>query len=249
MAIPPLMMMVRQSAFNDDGTPKYGTYMGLAKDKVRPGMLIYKDVRGTYDSETGTYAGPDGIVDQENDQVQLSNRGNIYGFTINAGGEWKGLSLSLQFNANWGGYTTIPSQALGVASGSNIEFYNMPSFWNPDDMYVYQDIYDGNGNLLQKMNHEAYYPNLAYQSVNSVTSSFWRVSAAQVKLSRLTIAYTIPSKWIKSIGINSARVNITGQNLLNFYNPYPDKFTSPLAGTYGSYPNLRKWTIGVNLSF
>ena len=236
-------------AFNDDGTPKYGTYMGLAKDKVRPGMLIYKDVRGTYDSETGTYAGPDGIVDQENDQVQLSNRGNIYGFTINAGGEWKGLSLSLQFNANWGGYTTIPSQALGVASGSNIEFYNMPSFWNPDDMYVYQDIYDGNGNLLQKMNHEAYYPNLAYQSVNSVTSSFWRVSAAQVKLSRLTIAYTIPSKWIKSIGINSARVNITGQNLLNFYNPYPDKFTSPLAGTYGSYPNLRKWTIGVNLSF
>jgi hypothetical protein len=82
-------------AFNDDGTPKYGTYMGLAKDKVRPGMLIYKDVRGTYDSETGTYAGPDGIVDQENDQVQLSNRGNIYGFTINAGGEWKGISLSL----------------------------------------------------------------------------------------------------------------------------------------------------------
>ena len=117
--------------------------MGLTKDKVRPGMLIYKDVRGAYDPETGTYAGPDGIVDQENDQVQLSNRGNIYGFTINAGGEWKGLSLSLQFNANWGGYTTIPSQALGVASGSNIEFYNMPSFWNPDDMYVYQDIYDG----------------------------------------------------------------------------------------------------------
>ena len=32
-------------------------------------------------------------------------------------------------------------------------------------------------------------------------------------------------------------------------NPYPDRFMSPLAGAYGKYPNLRKWTIGVNLSF
>jgi len=231
----------------EDGT--YGTYMGLTKDKVRPGMLIYKDIRGTYDSETGTYAGPDGIVDQDNDQVQLGTRGNIYGFTINAGAEWKGLSLTAQFNANWGGYMTIPSSALGVASNSNIEFYNMPSFWNPDNMYVYQNIYDGKGNLLMKMNHDALYPNLAYQSVNSVASSFWRVSAARVTLNRVTIAYSLPSKWFKSVGINSARVNITGMNLINFYNPYPDKFTSPIAGTYGSYPNLRKWTIGVNLSF
>ena len=231
----------------EDGT--YGTYMGLTKDKVRPGMLIYKDIRGTYDSETGTYAGPDGIVDQDNDQVQLGTRGNIYGFTINAGAEWKGLSLTAQFNANWGGYMTIPSSALGVASNSNIEFYNMPSFWNPDNMYVYQNIYDGKGNLLMRMNHEALYPNLAYQSVNSVASSFWRVSAARVTLNRVTIAYSLPSKWFKSVGINSARVNITGMNLINFYNPYPDNFTSPIAGTYGSYPNLRKWTIGVNLSF
>ena len=42
---------------------------------------------------------------------------------------------------------------------------------------------------------------------------------------------------------------MTGQNLINFYNPYPDSFTNPMAGGYGSYPNLRKWTVGVNLSF
>ncbi len=236
-------------AFNDDGTPKYGTYMGLEKGQVRPGMLIYKDVRGQYNKETGTYDAPDGVVDKDLDQVQLGTRGNIYGFTMNVGAEWKGISLTTQFNANWGGYTTVPSQALGVASGSNIEFYNLPSFWNPDNMYVYQDIYDDKGNLLQKMNHEAVYPSLAYQSINSVTSSFWRISAAQVRLTRLTIAYTLPSKWFKKFGIQSVRVNVTGQNLINFYNPYPEKFTSPMAGNFGSYPNLRKWTFGVNLSF
>ena len=225
------------------------SYMGLTKDKVRPGMLIYKDVRGAYNSETGTYDGPDGIVDKDNDQVCLSNRSNPYGFTINAHAEWKGLSITTQFGASWGGYTTLPAAAIGVASGSNIEYYNMPSFWNPDNMYVYQDIYDGSGNKVMSENRSAYYPNLAYQSVNAVTSSFWRISSASVRLSRLTLAYSLPKEWFKKIGINNVRVNVTGQNLINFYNPYPEKFTSPMAGTFGNYPNLRRWDIGVNLSF
>jgi TonB-linked SusC/RagA family outer membrane protein len=228
---------------------KFGitTYMGMTKDKVRPGMLIYKDVRGAYDSATGTYAGPDGIVDKDNDQVRLSDRSNPYGFTINFGADWKGLSLTGQFSASWGGYTTVPSDALSP-SGS-LEYCNMPSFWNPDNMYVYQDIYDGSGNIVMNANREAKYPNLAYASVNSVASSFWRISSARVALDRLTIAYSIPSSWVKLIGIQSARINVTGQNLINFYNPYPDHFTSPMAGNYGNYPVLRKFTVGVNLSF
>ena len=224
------------------------SYMGLTKDKVRPGMLIYKDVRGDYDQETGTYAGPDGIVDREMDQVQLGTRGNIYGFTMNMGADWKGLSLTAQFGASWGGYTTVPSAALSVPSSSNIEFYNFPSFWNPDNVYVYQDIYDGSGNLVMKQNREAEYPNLAY-GINSVASSFWRISAARVALNRLTLAYALPKAWFRKIGVKNVRINLTGQNLINFYNPYPDSFTNPMAGSYGSYPNLRKWTVGVNLSF
>ena len=224
------------------------SYMGMTKDKVRPGMLIYKDVRGAYNAETGTYDGPDGIVDKDNDQVCLSERSNPYGFTLNLHADWKGLALTAQLGASWGGYTTLPSAAIGVPSTSNLEFYNMPSFWDPDNVYVYQDIYDGSGNLVMKQNREAEYPNLAY-GINSVASSFWRVSAASVRLSRVTLAYTFPNKWFKKVGIKNVRINVTGQNLINFYNPYPDKFTSPMAGTYGNYPNLRKWDVGVNMSF
>ena len=225
------------------------SYMGMTKDKVRPGMLIYKDVRGAYDATTGTYAGPDGVVDQANDQVCLSNRSNPYGMTLNLHADWKGISLTAQLGASWGGYTTLPAAAIGVASAANIEYYNMPSFWNPDNMYAYQDVYDGSGNLVVKQNREAQYPNLAYQSVNAVASNFWRVSAASVRLSRLTLAYQLPKEWFKSIGIKNVRINVTGQNLINFYNPYPEKFTSPMAGTYGAYPTLRKWDIGLNVSF
>lgn len=224
------------------------SYMGMTKDQVRPGMLIYKDVRGPQQAD-GSYAGPDGVVDQANDQVCLSKRGsNIYGFTVNLGADWKGLSVTAQLGASWGSYTTLPSAAIGVPSSSNLEFYNLPCFWNPDNTYAYQDVYDGSGKLVVGQNRDAYYPNLAY-GINSVASSFWRVSNARITLNRLTVAYALPNNWFKSIGIKNVRINVTGQNLINFYNPYPEKFANPMAGTYGNYPNLRKWTVGVNLSF
>ena len=71
----------------------------------------------------------------------------------------------------------------------------MPSFWNPDNMFAYQDVYDGSGNLVVKENREAYYPNLKYTDVNAVASSFWRVSTARVALNRLTLSYTLPKSW------------------------------------------------------
>lgn len=227
---------------------KYGikSYMGMTKDKVRPGMLIYKDVRGALQAD-GTYAGPDGIVDKENDQVQLSNRSNPYHVTANLNASWKGFSVTAQISTSWGGYSFVPTAAL--KPGNSLEYTNMPSFWNPDNMFVYQDIYDAAGNLLMEANRDAYYPNLAYSGVNSVTSTFWRVSGTRVNLNRLTLAYSLPSSITKKLGVGTCRFNVTGQNLLSLYNPYPDNFIDPMSGTYGSYPTLRKFTVGLNLSF
>lgn len=221
------------------------SYMGKSKDEIRPGMLIYKDVRGKQ-LEDGTYEGPDGIVDKDNDQVRFSHRSNPYGFTTNMSAEWKGVSVTAQMRASWGGYSIIPSDALKPKNG--IEATNMPSFWNPDNVFVYNDIYDEAGNLLMSANREAHYPSLAYTDVNSVVSSFWRVSGTRVMLNRVTVAYSLPSKWMKRIGIQSCRLNFTGENLLSLYNPYPDNFIDPMT-SYGSYPTLRKFTLGVNVSF
>jgi len=223
------------------------SYMGMTKDKVRPGMLIYKDVRGAQQAD-GSYAAPDGIVDKDNDQVQLSKRSsNPYGFTTNFSVEWKGLSLTGQLSASWGSYTFVPGSALKAGS-YGLEVTNMPSFWNVDNMYSYQDVYDNSGNLVVKENRDALYPNLAYSSVNSVTSSFWRVSNTSVRLSRLTLAYALPKAWTTPLHISNLRLNVTGQNLFEFCNDYPDEFISKMT-SYGSYPTLRKWTVGLNLTF
>lgn len=223
------------------------SYMDMPKEDVRPGMLIYKDVRG-YDNATGAYVDqPDGKVDGDDDQVRLSNRSNPYGVTANLNAEWKGLSLTAQISASWGGYSFLPSMAIKPAA--NLEFTNMPSIWNPDNMFVYQDIADAEGNIVVEQNREGHYPNLAYSSVNAVTSSFWRISGTRIRLNRLTLAYSLPKKWLKPIGISAVRVNVTGQNICDFYNPYPEKFMDPMSGSYGSYPTLRKFTIGLNVTF
>lgn len=221
------------------------SYMGMNKSEVRPGMLIYKDVRGARQTD-GSYAGPDGIVDRDNDQVCLSNRSNPYGMTLNMNATWKGFSVTAQVSGSWGGYSFIPSAAL--KPGNSIEYTNMPSFWNPDDMFVYNDIYDGSGNLVVAQNREASLPNLNYSSVNSVNSTFWRVSGTRVRLNRLTVAYSLPSSVTKKLGVQACRFNLTGQQLLSLYNPYPDNFIDPMTD-FGSYPTLRKFTLGLNLTF
>ena len=227
------------------------TYLGKSVDQLRPGMLIYKDVRGDL-QEDGTYAGPDGKID-DNDYVRLSDRSNPYHVTFNLGADYKDFSFTAQINASWGGYSFLPSAALtpgdGINSGYQIlEYVNMPSIWNPDNMYVYEDIYDAEGNLLMAANRNGNMPNLRFADVNSVTSNFWRVSGTRVTLSRLTVAYKLPQNVCRFLGIQSCRFNLTGQNLLSLYNPYPDNFIDPMM-SYGSYPTLRKWTLGVNVTF
>lgn len=227
-------------------------YMGMTKDNVRPGMLIYKDVRSQQKPD-GTYDGPDGIVD-EYDLVQISHRSNPYGMTFNLKAEYKGVSLGTQISGNWGGYDFVPRYARSIssltssASGANImQYVNLPSFW-ANNMYIYEDIEDANGNIIAEKNRDAKYPNLQY-GINSQQSTFWKVSGTRVTLRNFTLAYVIPKNIIQKLGVESFRINVTGQNLLSLYNPYPDNFIDPMAGSYGNYPNLRTITAGVNISF
>ena len=228
-------------------------YLGNAIDGVHPGMLIYEDVRGSQNPD-GSYQGPDGIID-EKDVVQISKRSNNpYGFTTNLKLEYKGVTLAAQISANWGGYTLIPKYARSISnmvsssSGYNVmEFTNLPSFW-ADNMFIYEDVSDNEGNVVAAANQDAIYPNLRY-SLNGENSTFWRVSGTRVALRNVTMAYSLPKTLVQKLGVQSCRLNLTAQNLFSFYNPYPGKFIDPLSGSYGSYPNLRKITLGVNVSF
>lgn len=219
-------------------------YLGNTKENVHPGMLIYKDVRGQYDESTGTFGPADGIVDEQ-DYIKISHRAsNPYGGTLNLGFSYKDFSISAQFGASWGAYSLVPTT---MRKESYSEYSNVSAMWK--DMFVYEDIYDANNIVTVAQNRNAKYPNIRYSSVNGAPSTFWKVSAATVQLRNMTVAYALPKEWLKIIGISSCRFNLTCQNVFNFLNPYPEGAWASWAGSYGYYPNLRKFTLGVNVSF
>ena len=127
------------------------------------------------------------------------------------------------------------------------EYSNVSAMWK--DMFVYEDIYDANNVVTVAQNRNAKYPNIRYSSVNGAPSTFWKVSAATLQLRNMTVAYSLPKEWLRIIGISSCRFNLTCQNVFNFLNPYPEGAWASWAGSYGYYPNLRKFTLGVNVSF
>ncbi len=219
-------------------------YLGNTKENVHPSMLIYKDVRGQYDESTGTFGPADGIVDEQ-DYIKISHRAsNPYGGTLNFGFSYKDFSISAQFGASWGAYSLVPTT---MRKESYSEYSNVSAMWK--DMFVYEDIYDANNIVTVAQNRNAKYPNIRYSSVNGAPSTFWKVSAATVQLRNMTVAYALPKEWLKIIGISSCRFNLTCQNVFNFLNPYPEGAWASWAGSYGYYPNLRKFTLGVNVSF
>lgn len=224
---------------------KITSYLGKSKNDVHPGMLIYSDQRGQRNAD-GSYGEKDGVIDM-NDYVKISNRrSNPWGFTMNFGASYKNFSFSAQFGASWGAYNLVQTN-LRQEKYSDMEYKNLSAIWK--DMYVYEDVLDANGNVVAAMNRNAKYPNLRYDDVNSQASTFWKVSAANVRLRNLTVAYTLPKEWLNPIGISSCRLNLTCQNLFSFYNPYDNGVWDTWAGNYGQYPNLRKFTLGVNVSF
>ena len=242
--------MFRSQQDIDEYFEKYNitTYFEMTKDQVQPGMLMYKDNGGEWDPETRTYAGPDGKVSTkyDGDMVRISKYSdNPYGATFNFGAAYKGFSIQAQLGASWGAKVMANSNIRKAAS--NLEFTNIPNFWK--DMYVYQDVFDVNGNIVALSNHNAKYPNLKYDNINNQASTFWALDGTVISLNNVTFAYTASKDFVKKIGLESLRLNVTCQNAINFKSPHIEDAWSSWGGNYGYYPNLRKITVGLNLSF
>ena len=224
-------------------------YLGLAQSQVHPGMLIYEDIRGEYNEETKEYdPNPDGKIRAEDDIVQISARqNNPYRSNLNLSFVWKSFQLNATFQAEWGAYRMMPAMFQEKFDG--MEKQNVSAMWN--DMFIYEDVLDAQGNVIAKANLDGRWPNFGYSkgSVNSQRSTFWRMSAAEIYLRNITLAYTLPKNICRSMGLNNVRFNLTVQNALSLYNACPGGYWDNFAGNYGSYPVTRKITFGMNVTF
>ncbi|MFT4031499.1 MAG: TonB-dependent receptor [Siphonobacter sp.] len=82
-------------------------------------------------------------------------------------------------------------------------------------------------------------------------------NASFLRVRNITFGYNLPSPMLKAIGLQSARLYLSGQNLFtftsyNWYNPetnaYVDSATRP-GVDQGTYPAARTYTLGINIGF
>jgi TonB-linked SusC/RagA family outer membrane protein len=192
--------------------------------KPELGSLYYEDVRGPKDA-SGEYTKPDGKINDEDQDYLTKKTDNHYSVGFNWGVTYKTLSLNVVMGASWGGQGSIESDARTPATA----YSNRPAFWadhwTPD-------------------NPNAAYPNPYWKDMNNMPSSFWFKSSTTIRVSSFNLAYTLPQKWVRAAGISNAKIFATGTNPLNLYNPYDYKDNS---GTYLTYPNLKAFSLGLNL--
>ncbi|MGB3005354.1 MAG: SusC/RagA family TonB-linked outer membrane protein, partial [Chitinophagaceae bacterium] len=202
-------------------------YVPGGSNPIRPGMLGFVDIRGKQDPLTGKYAGPDGIIDA-NDQDYLKEKSdNHYGLGINWGVSYKALSLSVQMGMSWGGISTVESAARKVGNA----YSNRPAFWT--DHWT-------------PTNTGATYPSPYYTSTYDVATDFWWRSSFSFRVTTLNLSYTLPSKWLSKIKMSGARIYFVGTNPLNLFNPYDYKDNAN--GSYDVFPQLRSFNMGLNIS-
>lgn len=214
------------------GSPSYMTITDVSA--MRKGMLAYQDLGGAFDATTGTQAGPDGMIDNEQglDYAKLVNSSRTYGITTNLGIKYKGFYARTQIATSWGGIRMV--DLVKQNTGSNHNMWARETFWN--DMYAADNV---NGK----------YPSVAFTDNNFRPSDFWMLDTFRCTVRNLTVGYGLPADLLKTINISSLTIGITGNNLWDLYNPYPDKYRNMYDNSSVAYPTLRTWAVNFNIAF
>jgi len=210
------------------------SYLGINSEAgIQKGMLAYQDLGGSL-NPNGTVSAADGQVKSDgSDYAKLVNRNMSYGFSTNLGLSWRNFSWNAQIATSWGTYSQL--DYVSQSTGSNRIFWSRESYW--------KDMYDETTNPTGK------YPNIYYSSQNNYKSDFWQVSSFRCYVKSMNIAYTVPSKLVAKLGLESAKFSLSGNNLWDFFNPYPDHYRNMYDSSTSGFPTLRTWALGINLAF
>ncbi|WP_347052470.1 SusC/RagA family TonB-linked outer membrane protein [Flavobacterium olei] len=211
------------------GVPRYLDINSVAG--MRKGSLAYQDVAGNLNPD-GTLAPADGQIMKDNDYVKLANSSRTYGFTTNLGFKYDNFSLRTQISTSWGGANFVDLVNQGTSSAHNM--WSRESFWS--DMY-------GEDNPNGK------YPNVAQWSYMSSPSDFWQLNTFRCFVRNLSLNYDLPKKIFADTKIAAITLGITGNNLWDLYNPYPDHYRNMYDSSSVNYPTLRTWSLNFNVSF
>jgi len=194
----------------------------------------------------------DGIVNDADKTIIGSPYAKFtYGFALNS--TYKRFDLSAAFNGSYGNQ---------ILDGQDYYLYNMEGSGNQ-----YADVANTYRNAADPGNGTVYRASRAGTQSNSTRlSTFYLQSGSYLRCTNLTLGYSLPGFLQNTLGLTKARVFASVVNAFTItkykgYNPDVDYNYSGAAsnGTqpanlapgidYGTYPLVRSYNLGVNVTF
>lgn len=203
------------------------------REGAQAGDIRYKDMNG------------DGKItyDQDRAWVGRSNIPELMG-GLDLHAAWKGFDFSVLFS----GAAFCDVALMGFYDGigwDNTEFTR--SFYHDGNspLYLVQNswTYD---------NPKARLPRLSTISRpnNGWASTFWFVDGSYLRLKNIQFGYSIPNKWTKVVGVESARISVSGSNIFTWANESLNGLDPEAPDvSNGYYPQQKTYSVGINLTF
>lgn len=173
----------------------------------------------------------DGIIKNSEDIVPIGFAEeplNTYNYSF--GAEYKGLRMSAQIYAVNNVTRSVPLQNFN--SYTDVVFGHVKDHWSKEN----QDA-------------TSFLPRWKTQAQN--IGDYYIYDASYIRLQSAEIAYTFDRKITDKLGLTKLQVFINGNNLF-FWSKLPDDRESARSGasaSYGAYPNMKRFNIGLNVNF
>ncbi|RZJ64075.1 MAG: SusC/RagA family protein, partial [Flavobacterium sp.] len=218
-----------------------------------PGDIKLKDLNGDGFINVG-----ENKVGKSGDRRIIGNSAPRYLYGVNLGADWHNFSFSVFFQGV-GKQQWYPSTETEMFWGQyNRPYNNIPTFHL--------------GNMWTPQNTDAYFPRTMSRAASSNTNRTLGVAqtrylqnVAYVRMKNLQVGYNLPSKWINRIGMRSAKVFFSGENLFTYSPMYKivkhtidvenavpsdqDLNSGSTNGDGYNYPLMKSYSFGVNVGF
>lgn len=227
----------------ENNRPSWGNEWG-AGDVMYENLVDPVDENGEYISKGEINNGAN-TLDDHGDLVIIGNSQPHYRYSLSLDAAWKGLDIAVFLQGVgkrdfWDASPYFVGANVGMWQAAG--FKEHLDYWRPADDKTFGP------------NPNAYYPRPLFGKggKNFHVSDRYLQDASYLRIKNVQIGYTLPEQWTQPIGLSSARIYVSGDNLHTFTKL--SKIFDPEAtgGDWGPgkiYPLSRTISFGMNLSF
>lgn len=183
-----------------------------------------------------------GHVIDGTDRITLSHLQPKFTYGFNNDLQYKNLSLSVLIVGSYGNDIVNEFRKYNITMNGN---------WTPTQQ-AYDNRWQGEGtsNLIDKPSSNS------GSDIRDYANSLWVENGSYLRVRDITLAYTLPKKWLNSLKITDAKLFVSAQNFITItkysgYDPEAAWSANSLINGWdrGVYPSSKSITAGLKVNF